>query len=145
MPSSRISFFNEKIHFKPKKLKEIRVWLKNTIISEELIPGEINFIYCDDTYLHEMNVKYLSHDTLTDVITFDYREGNIISGDIFISLDRVKENALIYLKSIDDELHRVMIHGVLHLCGYKDKTTKDSVIMRRKEEQYLTVLSLILT
>jgi probable rRNA maturation factor len=145
MPSSRISFFNENIHFKPKKIKEIRVWLNDTITSEGLIPGEINFIYSDDTYLHEMNLKYLAHDTLTDVITFDYREENIISGDIFISVEQVKENAQIFLKSFNDELHRVMVHGVLHLCGYKDKTAKDSAIMRQKEEHYLSALSLILT
>jgi rRNA maturation RNase YbeY len=84
-----------------------------------------------------MNIRYLNHDTLTDIITFEYSEGPLISGDIFISIERVKENARLFSKSFNDELHRVIIHGVLHLCGYKDKTTKDTATMRQKEEAYL--------
>ncbi len=100
----------------------------------------INVIFCDDSFLLEMNIKYLNHDTLTDIITFDYNEGSAISGDIFISIERVRENAGIFSKSFAEELHRVIIHGVLHLCGYKDKSRKDQVVMRMKEETYLANL-----
>jgi len=139
MAFSTIGFYNENSGFKPKQIKKIREWILAVILAEGKSAGEISFIFCDDNYLHEMNVKYLSHDTLTDVITFDYSEENRISGDVFISIDRVRENAVNFSKPLDEEIHRVMIHGVLHLCGFKDKTKKDSAIMRHKEETYLAL------
>lgn len=143
MESSRISFFNENTGYKLRKIKKVRKWLSDAIYAEGKTYGEISLIFCDDAYLHGMNIKFLNHDTLTDVITFDYNEGNKISGDIFISIERVKENAALFSKSQTDELHRVMLHGVLHLCGYKDKTRRDVAVMRQKEEQYLARFPLL--
>ncbi len=100
-------------------------------------PNDINFIYCSDEYLLELNKSSLNHDYYTDIITFDYCEGKEVSGDLFISIDRVRENANEMNLTFEDELHRVMIHGVLHLCGYKDKTKKDAETMREKENFYL--------
>jgi rRNA maturation RNase YbeY len=139
MELSRISFYNENTGFRLRKIKKARKWLSDTIYTEGKNYGEISIIFCDDACLHGMNVKFLDHDTLTDVITFDYNEGNQISGDIFISIERVKENAVLFSKSFTDELNRVMLHGVLHLCGYKDKTKRDVAIMRQKEEEYLAL------
>ena len=97
--------------------------------------GDINYIFCDDTYLHNINVTYLQHDTLTDIITFDYNEGEVVHSDIYISVERVRENAGIFGVNFEDELLRVLAHGLLHLCGYKDKTEADSAMMRTKEEE----------
>ena len=110
-------------------------WIIEIIESEYKQNGDINFIFCDDEYLHSINLKYLDHDTLTDIISFDYTEGDTISGDIFISIQRVKENAEEVSTEFSDELKRVMSHGVLHFCGYKDKTERESDLMRRKEEE----------
>lgn len=110
-------------------------WIIEIIESEYKQNGDINFIFCDDEYLHSINLKYLDHDTLTDIISFDYTEGDTISGDIFISIQRVKENAEEVSTRFSDELKRVMSHGVLHFCGYKDKTERESDLMRRKEEE----------
>ena len=110
-------------------------WIIEIIESESKQYGDINFIFCDDEYLHSINLKYLDHDTLTDIISFDYTEGDTISGDIFISIQRVKENAEEVSTRFSDELKRVMSHGVLHFCGYKDKTERESDLMRRKEEE----------
>ena len=110
-------------------------WIIEIIESESKQNGDINFIFCDDEYLHSINLKYLDHDTLTDIISFDYTEGDTISGDIFISIQRVKENAEEVSTRFSDELKRVMSHGVLHFCGYKDKTERESDLMRRKEEE----------
>jgi probable rRNA maturation factor len=110
-------------------------WISNTILSENKDEGEINYIFCDDEYLHKINVDYLDHDTLTDIISFDYTVGNEINGDIFISIERVKENAIDFAVSFEEELRRVMIHGILHYCGYKDKTPQDEVVMRQKEDE----------
>ncbi|NTW23811.1 MAG: rRNA maturation RNase YbeY [Lentimicrobium sp.] len=139
MKDSGIAFFNENTGFKPRNIRIIRSWLFNAIIAEEKSPGDISYIFCDDSHLLEMNIKYLKHDTLTDIITFDYTEGSVVSGDIFISIERVKENAKLYSKSFTDELNRVMVHGVLHLCGYKDKSPKDEALMRKKEDEYLSL------
>ena len=136
----RIHFFNEDITFRLKAIKEIRAWLIRSIESEGKSAGEINFIFCNDDYLHKMNLEYLNHDTLTDVITFDYTEGDIISGDIFISIPRVKENAILLSIPFPDELDRVMVHGILHLCGYKDKTARNEKLMRSKEDEKLRLL-----
>ena len=137
---TRIHFFNEEIAFRLQGIKEKRTWLTRCIESEGKSVGEINFIFCSDDYLHQMNREYLNHDTLTDVISFDYTEGNNLSGDIFISIPRVKENATLFSLSFRDELNRVMVHGILHLCGYKDKTAKDEKQMRSKEDEKLRLL-----
>jgi probable rRNA maturation factor len=110
-------------------------WLSKVISSELKNEGEINYIFCDDDYLLEINQQYLNHDTLTDIISFDYSIGNELHGDIFISIERVRENALEFNVSFVEELKRVMAHGVLHYCGYKDKTDSDEKLMREKEEE----------
>jgi len=109
----------------------------DTILAEKKTLEEISYVFCSDNYLLKINQNHLNHDTYTDIITFDYSEGNLISSEIYISIDRVKENAKTHSAAILDELHRVIIHGVLHLCGYKDKTTKEAEAMRRKEDLYL--------
>jgi len=116
-------------------------WINDCIKNEEHRLEEINYIFCDDEYLYKLNVEFLNHDTLTDIISFDYSVGKIIQGDVFISVERVMENALDFSVPFLDELHRVMIHGVLHYCGYKDKTPKEAVIMRKKENFYLKRLA----
>ncbi len=110
-------------------------WISNVIESENKKEGEINYIFCNDEYLLEINQQYLDHDTLTDIISFDYSVGNELHGDIFISIERVLENAEDFKVSFDEELKRVMIHGVLHYCGYKDKTDSDEQLMRAKEDE----------
>ncbi len=110
-------------------------WLSKVISSEIKNEGEINYIFCDDDYLLEINQQYLDHDTLTDIISFDYSIGNELHGDIFISIERVLENAQDFNVSFEEELKRVMVHGILHYCGYKDKSEKDEQIMREKEEE----------
>lgn len=110
-------------------------WLSRIISSENKFVGPITFIFCDDDYLWDINMKYLQHDTYTDIITFDYCEGNSISGDVFISLDRVKDNAHDFDVEFHLELRRVMAHGILHLAGYKDKSEKDALLMRKKENE----------
>ena len=110
-------------------------WIETIVTSENKTLGEISYIFCDDNYLHAINLQYLKHDTLTDIISFDYSEGDIISGDIFISVERVKYNANEYMVSFEDELKRVLAHGVLHYCGYKDKSDTDALEMRTKENE----------
>ncbi|NNT71087.1 rRNA maturation RNase YbeY [Flavobacterium sp. IMCC34852] len=110
-------------------------WLSKVITSELKNEGEINYIFCDDDYLLEINQQYLDHDTLTDIISFDYSVGNELHGDIFISIERVRDNAKDFNVSFEDELKRVMVHGVLHYCGYKDKSEQDEQLMREKEEE----------
>ena len=102
--------------------------------------GDITFVFCDDNYLHKINLEFLDHDTYTDIITFDYSVGNEVISEIYISIDRVAENAKKYSQTFENEIHRVMIHGVLHLCGYKDKLAEDKQIMRDKENHYLSLL-----
>ena len=103
--------------------------------------GDITFVFCDDNYLHKINLEFLGHDTYTDIITFDYSVGNEVISEMYISVDRVTENAKKYSQTFENEIHRVMIHGVLHLCGYKDKLAEDKQIMRDKENHYLSLLS----
>ena len=110
-------------------------WIETVVQSEQKIVGEINYIFCDDDYLHNINVKYLNHNTLTDIISFDYSEFNTISGDIFISIDRVLENAQNFNIDFHQELLRVMAHGILHYCGYKDKSESEVSLMREKENE----------
>ena len=110
-------------------------WLKEVIASENKQLEEVSYIFCDDQYLLEINQKYLDHDTYTDIISFDNCIGNILAGDIFISTERVGENAREYGVEFQEELRRVMAHGILHFCGYKDKSEKEAAEMRRKEEE----------
>lgn len=110
-------------------------WINKIIESENKLEGEINYIFCDDDYLHKINLQYLNHDTLTDIISFDYSEGNFLQGDIFISIERVQDNATDFNISLLEELKRVMAHGILHYCGYKDKSAEEEKLMRQKEEE----------
>ena len=114
-------------------------WLSQVIISENKKEGEINYIFCDDEYLHKINLEYLNHDTLTDIISFDYSVGNELHGDIFVSVERVQDNALDFEVSFEEELKRVLVHGVLHYCGYKDKSESDELLMRSKEEEKIAL------
>lgn len=116
---------------------EINSWLLSVIASEDKNLGEINYIFCDDAYLLSINQQYLDHDTYTDIISFDTSEGNDLSGDIFISVERIQENAQQFNVSVDDELKRVLAHGILHFCGYKDKTDDEAKLMREKEDEKL--------
>lgn len=127
--------FNYETDFELSNEKAIQQWLSNVIVSEEKREGEINYIFCDDDYLLEINQQYLDHDTLTDIISFDYSVGKELHGDIFISVERVRENATDFGVSFEEELLRVLSHGVLHYCGYKDKTESDEMVMRQKEEE----------
>ena len=129
-----INFFSEN-NFELEDNVAYEMWLQNVIISEEKKEGDINYIFCDDEYLHEINVKYLNHDDYTDVISFDNAVGNILHGDIFISTERVAENAEKFQVSFQKELKRVIAHGLLHFCGYKDKTDDDAQLMRKKEDE----------
>jgi probable rRNA maturation factor len=128
-----ITFQNQEIKFKLQELIKIKSWIKKIIELEKKKPGQINVVFTNDEELLKINVQYLNHNTYTDIITFDYCEGKIISGDIIISIERVKENAEKFMSAFETEIRRVMIHGILHLCGYKDKTKKASELMRKKE------------
>lgn len=110
-------------------------WIEQVVLSENKSLGEVNYIFCNDDYLHKINVEYLNHDTLTDIISFDYTEGDLIQGDIFISTERVADNASDFDFPFNEELKRVMIHGILHYCGYKDKSKDDEQLMRLKENE----------
>eukprot|EP01012_Entosiphon_sulcatum_P034992 TRINITY_DN44436_c0_g1_i1.p2 TRINITY_DN44436_c0_g1~~TRINITY_DN44436_c0_g1_i1.p2 ORF type:complete len:139 (-),score=33.21 TRINITY_DN44436_c0_g1_i1:716-1132(-) len=128
-----ISFQNQSISFKLKEKTKLKAWIKTVTEKEKHRLGDISYIFCSDDELLEINIQHLNHNTYTDIITFDYTEGNRISSDIFISVDRVEENAKKFKVSFEEELHRVMIHGILHLCGYKDKSKADAEMMRKKE------------
>lgn len=132
-----INFYFEEIEEFQLDLPKSSKWIKNTISKEGCRPGDITFIFCSDDYLVEINKQYLDHDYYTDIITFDYVEGNLISGDIFISVDRVRENAATFGVSFLNELNRILIHGVLHLLGYKDKKPEEKELMTTKEDTYL--------
>ncbi|MCH7784433.1 MAG: rRNA maturation RNase YbeY [Bacteroidetes bacterium] len=121
----------------------ISEWISETISSEGFTEGKITYIFCDDEYLNKINLEFLNHDTLTDIISFDNRLGKQINGEIYISAERVRENAKIYKTNFKDELHRVMIHGILHFCGYNDKSDAETKIMRNKEEESLGRLTQI--
>ena len=131
--------FNYETEFSLDNEEAIALWLSRVIASESKKEGEINYIFCDDEYLHKINVEYLNHDTLTDVISFDYSVGNEINGDCFISVERVKDNALDFNVTFDEEIKRVLTHGILHYCGYKDKTESDEAIMRQKEDDKIAL------
>ena len=127
--------FNYETDFELENEAQYEDWISRIIESEGFDEGEINYIFCDDEYLHKINVEYLDHDTLTDIISFDYTVGNVLQGDIFVSVERVKDNANDFNVSFDEELKRVLSHGVLHYCGYKDKSPEDEALMRSKEEE----------
>lgn len=132
-----ISFYYE-TDFNLEDENKVLEWISNAIIEEAKSEGELNFIFVDDDYLHKLNVEFLQHDTLTDIITFDNSIGNILHSDIYISVERVADNAKDFETNFNEELSRVMIHGVLHLCGYKDKGVNDTELMRSKENYYLS-------
>lgn len=119
----------------------LRTWIVNTIQSEGYQVGEILYVFCDDSYLHGINLEFLNHDTLTDIITFDYNVDKEVNSEIYISIERVKENANDFGISFENELHRVMIHGILHLCGYKDESISEQKEIRSKEDKALVLLS----
>ena len=131
--------FNYETEFQLDNEEAFARWISDVIISENKKEGDINYIFCDDDYLHKINLEHLGHDTLTDIISFDYSMGNELHGDIFVSIERVIDNALDFEVSFDDELKRVLAHGVLHYCGYKDKTESDERIMRSKEEEKIAM------
>ncbi|UKM65568.1 rRNA maturation RNase YbeY [Flavobacteriaceae bacterium GSB9] len=133
--------FNYETDFMLESESKISKWILETIAKEKHKVEEINYVFCDDEYLHKLNIEFLNHDTLTDIISFDYSVGKIIQGDIFISVERVADNANDFNVSFNEELHRVIIHGVLHYCGYKDKSEDDAAVMRKKENFYLAQLA----
>jgi len=137
-----IKFFNEDVSFPKIKRKIISDWIKEVIGLEGKSCGDITIIFCSDDYLLNVNRQYLNHDYYTDIITFDYVDKQLISGDIFISIDRIAENSEIYNSGFKNELHRIVVHGVLHLLGYKDKSKKDKLLMTEKEDTYLKLLEI---
>lgn len=118
-----------------------KIWLQKVIRKEGRVPGDISYIFCDDEYMLTQNQAFLNHDTYTDIITFDDCFGDVVAGSILISLDRVKENADKFGKTFENELLRVVVHGTLHLCGYKDKTDDEAKVMRQKEDESLALLT----
>lgn len=132
-----IRYFQEDIRFELKQKMQNNRWLKMVAGSEMRRIGVVNIIFCSDNYILDVNMRYLQHDYFTDIITFDYCEKDILSGDLFISIDSVRENALHYGTAFADELDRVMVHGVLHLIGYDDHSEEDIAVMRQKEDYYL--------
>ena len=131
--------FNYEIDFELENSEEVKSWISKVILEENCNEGDINYIFCNDEYLHKINLEFLNHDTLTDIISFDYSVGKELHGDIYISVDRVTENASDYGTEFNDEMDRVIIHGILHYCGYKDKTKDDEILMRSKEDYYLSI------
>ena len=132
-----IAFFTQDTDFRFKGKRLTSNWLKQVAVAEGRSVGDISIIFCSDNYLLDVNKKYLQHDYFTDIITFDYCEGSVLSGDLFISVDSVRENASFYGASFEDELNRVIVHGVLHLIGYDDHTDEEIAVMRSKENTYL--------
>jgi len=135
-----IDFYSES-DFELAEKEKIANWILSIITSEGYEEGEISYVFCDDAFLLKLNVQFLNHDTLTDIISFDYSVGKEVSGEIYISIDRVKENAKEYAVSFLEELHRVIIHGVLHYCGYNDKNDEEAKRMREKENESLAKLT----
>ena len=135
-----IYFFSEEINFELKEKLIRKRWLKNIATKAGFTIKELNYVFCSDEYLYQMNTKYLKHDTYTDIITFDNSEkGFDLAGDIFVSIDRVGENAKTHNQKVETELNRVLVHGLLHLMGYKDKTKEESTLMRQKEEESINL------
>lgn len=136
-----IEFFSE-TDFQPQDDAAISSWIIKIIEEEEFTLGEINFVFCDDAALHKINLEYLQHDTLTDIISFDYSVGQQLNGEIYISIERVKENAKQFKVTFENELLRVLIHGILHFMGYKDKSPAEQQLMRQKEDEAISKFNL---
>ncbi|PTM06014.1 MAG: rRNA maturation RNase YbeY [Bacteroidetes bacterium] len=133
--------FNYEVEVELSSEDRISKWLSEVIQLEKFKEGDINYVFCDDDYLHKLNVEFLNHDTLTDIISFDYSVGKELHGDVFISIERVHENAENFKVDFDIELNRVMVHGILHYCGYKDKSEEEANVMREKENHYLILFA----
>ena len=133
--------FNYETAFSLNNEAQLSEWIKKVISAEGYKLEEVNYIFCDDQYLLKLNVEFLDHDTLTDIISFDYSVGKIIQGDVFISVERVADNAKDFNVSMLEELQRVMVHGILHYCGYNDKSESEEIVMRQKEDYYLKQLA----
>lgn len=131
--------FSSQTEFKLEGAVSKVAWIESVVKKERKILGDLQYVFCSDEFLHGINIQYLNHDTLTDIITFDYTSGDVVSGEVYISIERVKENAESLGNSFEDELDRVIIHGVLHLCGYLDKTAEQKKVMRGKEDACLLV------
>lgn len=136
---SSIHFFSHEVKFQLKSKRNIISWIKKVVEQEESYIEEINYVFCSDSYLLAINQGFLKHNTLTDIITFDHSEGDSLEGEIYISIERVAENAIKYNVAFGEELNRVMIHGVLHLLGYKDKKPSEKTLMRKKEKDCLSL------
>lgn len=135
-----VNFFSKSLPFKVPNPRKTSSWIKSAVLRERHQVGELNFIFCTDEELFAMNVEYLNHKTYTDIITFDTSDTpGVIEGDVYISIDRVRENAELFGKPFEDELRRVMIHGILHLLGLKDKSPGQKIVMRKKEDAYLSL------
>ncbi len=134
-----VRYYCEDVKFLFKNKIANNRWLKMVAGSEIKTVGDISIIFCSDNYILDVNIRYLHHDYFTDVITFDYCEGNKLSGDLFISIDSVRENSIEFGTEFDEELHRVIVHGLLHLIGYDDHTPEDQKVMRAKEDYYLSL------
>ena len=136
-----VTFFSEGIRFRLAHQKKIRSWIEQAILNEREQPGDLNIIFCSDVFLLDLNRRYLNHDLFTDILTFNTRDDTgFVSGDLYISIDRVKENSLTFKNPFRHELHRVIIHGILHLLGYSDKKKRQIAKMREKEAAYLSLL-----
>ena len=133
--------FNSETTFNLQNEAKTTTWIERVVVSEGFAIGEINYIFCDDAYLNHINKEFLKHDSFTDIISFDYSLGKQITGDIYISIERVLDNAEKYNVTFENELRRVMIHGVLHYMGYKDKTTEEKKVMRLKENTTIYLLN----
>ena len=138
-----VHYHNEEVSFSFNNKREVSLWLKSVVSSFQKELGVINVIFCNDQYLLKVNQTYLNHDYFTDIITFNYNENNLISGDLFISIDRVKENAINQKMEFNVEIHRVIVHGVLHLCGLNDQSKQEKEIMRGRENLFLQKLSFL--
>ena len=138
-----VNYYFEDTAFKLKAKTKIKNWLKLVAESEVYTLGNVSVIFCSDNYILDINQRFLQHDYFTDIITFDYSEGSKISGDLYISVDSVKENSIEYGTDFENELHRVIVHGILHLIGYDDHTDEDVRIMRSKENYYLSLYDLL--
>lgn len=136
--------FNYETDFKLPNEDVLSKWISSIITLHNCKEDEISYVFCDDEYLHKLNVQFLNHDTLTDIISFDYSVGKYLQGDIFISVERVEDNAKDLGLTFKEELHRVIIHGILHYCGFKDKTESDAKQMRLKEDEALSLLQTML-
>ena len=140
-----VRYFIEDISFKFNKKRFTKLWLGNVALNEGKTLGDINIIFCSDPYILDVNQRFLQHTYYTDIITFDYCEGDILSGDLFISIDTVRDNSLFYHTDFNEELNRVIVHGILHLVGYDDHSESDIAIMRSKEDQYLLLRTSLLS